>query len=226
MVTTIYDIFKGTLWMKMFVFWVKCYWNLVMLVKMTTALAQVIGSAPNSGKPLSETMMADFTNAYTRDSALMDATYGPVYIHIYIYVCVCVCRERERRGGIYTETEMLSFWWNFNHWLHRKLSFWQLSVQPVMKISSKWRHFCFSDMYIRELGYRRWWPVACSVSWTSDILIINRIHKNNLRWNMDQSTQISSTRYSSKDNVLTKCKSFANSRRIRQLHFVIEKHNF
>ena len=44
----------------------------------------------------------------------------------------------------YTETEMLSFWWNFNHWLHRKLSFWQLSVQPVMKISSKWRHFCFS----------------------------------------------------------------------------------
>ena len=39
---------------------------------------------------------------------------------------------------------MLSFWWNFNHWLHRKLSFWQLSVQPVMKISSKWRHFCFS----------------------------------------------------------------------------------
>ena len=43
-----------------------------------------------------------------------------------------------------TETEMLSFWWNFNHWLHRKLSFWQLSVQPVMKISSKWRHFCFS----------------------------------------------------------------------------------
>ena len=44
----------------------------------------------------------------------------------------------------HTETEMLSFWWNFNHWLHRKLSFWQLSVQPVMKISSKWRHFCFS----------------------------------------------------------------------------------
>ena len=45
---------------------------------------------------------------------------------------------------VHTETEILSFWWNFNHWLHRKLSFWQLSVQPVMKISSKWRHFCFS----------------------------------------------------------------------------------
>ena len=39
---------------------------------------------------------------------------------------------------------MSSFWRNFNHWLHWKLSFWQLPVQPVMKISSKWRHFRFS----------------------------------------------------------------------------------
>ena len=37
-----------------------------------------------------------------------------------------------------------SFWRNFHHWLHWKLSFWQLSVRPVMKISSKWRHFRFS----------------------------------------------------------------------------------
>ena len=43
-----------------------------------------------------------------------------------------------------TETKMSSFWRNFNHWLHWKLSFWQLPVQPVMKISSKWRHFRFS----------------------------------------------------------------------------------
>ena len=43
-----------------------------------------------------------------------------------------------------TETKMSSFWRNFNHLLHWKLSFWQLSVQPVMKISSKWRHFRFS----------------------------------------------------------------------------------
>ena len=40
---------------------------------------------------------------------------------------------------------MSSFWRNFHHWLHWKLSFWQLSVQPVMKISSKWRHFRFSE---------------------------------------------------------------------------------
>ena len=44
----------------------------------------------------------------------------------------------------YTETEMSSFWWNFHHWLHWKLSKWQLPVQPVIKISSKWRHFRFS----------------------------------------------------------------------------------
>ena len=39
---------------------------------------------------------------------------------------------------------MSSFWQNFHHWLHRKLSQWQLSVQSVMKISSKWQHFRFS----------------------------------------------------------------------------------
>ena len=31
---------------------------------------------------------------------------------------------------------MSSFWRNFHHWLHGKLSFWQLSVQPVTKFSS------------------------------------------------------------------------------------------
>ena len=52
-----------------------------------------------------------------------------------------------------TETKMSSFWRNFNHWLHWKLSFWQLPVQPVMKISSKWKHFRFSgcSWFIWEL---------------------------------------------------------------------------
>ena len=45
---------------------------------------------------------------------------------------------------MHTETKMSSFWWNFHHWLHWKLSFWQLPVQPVMNISSKWRLFRFS----------------------------------------------------------------------------------
>ena len=44
-----------------------------------------------------------------------------------------------------TETEMSSFWWNLHHWLHWKLSKWQLPVQPVIKISSKLRHFRFSN---------------------------------------------------------------------------------
>ena len=43
-----------------------------------------------------------------------------------------------------TEMEMLSFWWNFYHWQHWKLSKWQLPLLPVIKISSKWRHFCLS----------------------------------------------------------------------------------
>ena len=46
-----------------------------------------------------------------------------------------------------TETKMSSFWRNFHHWLHWKLSFWQLPVQPVMNISSKWRLFRFSEYH-------------------------------------------------------------------------------
>ena len=60
-----------------------------------------------------------------------------------------------------TETKMLaSIWRHFCHWLYLKLSFWQLSVQPVMKISSKWQHFRFD---VRPLEWlflhlmRRWW---------------------------------------------------------------------
>ena len=48
------------------------------------------------------------------------------------------------KQAMYTEMEMSSFWWNYHHWQHWKLSKWQLPVQPVMKISSKWRHFRFS----------------------------------------------------------------------------------
>ena len=50
---------------------------------------------------------------------------------------------------------MSSFWWNFHHWLHWKLSKWQLPVQPVMKISSKWRHFRFSG---------KWWHLDRTLS--------------------------------------------------------------
>ena len=34
----------------------------------------------------------------------------------------------------------------FYHWLKQMLSIWQILVQPVVKISSKWWHFCFSGV--------------------------------------------------------------------------------
>ena len=41
---------------------------------------------------------------------------------------------------------MSSFWLNFHHWLHWKLSKWQLPVpQPAMKTKSKWWYFRFSE---------------------------------------------------------------------------------
>ena len=55
----------------------------------------------------------------------------------------------------FMETEMSSFWWNFLRWLHWKLSKWQLPVQPVIKISSKWRHFRFCDITPRLI----WWEL-------------------------------------------------------------------
>ena len=79
-----------------------------------------------------------------------------IFIHISLKVCfqwsnwlslvwITVCHRKADKP--FTETKMSSFWRNFNHWLHWKLSFWQLPVQPVMKISSKWRHFRFSVIW-------------------------------------------------------------------------------
>ena len=45
------------------------------------------------------------------------------------------------------------FWWNFHHWLHWKLSKWQLPVQPVMKISSKWWHFRFGGSVVFNVAH-------------------------------------------------------------------------
>ena len=51
------------------------------------------------------------------------------------------------RGHLKTETKVSSFWRNLCHWLHRKLSKWQISVQPVTKISSKWQHIRISEWF-------------------------------------------------------------------------------
>ena len=50
---------------------------------------------------------------------------------------------------IITEMEMSSFWWNFHHSLHKKLSFWQLPVQPKMEIFQNEGHFRFNYPHLR-----------------------------------------------------------------------------
>ena len=65
------------------------------------------------------------------------------------------------------EMDMSSFLWNFHHW---QLSFWQLLVQAVMEILSKWWHFRFKNgmkvikprtikfAYVMYLYHVGWWP--------------------------------------------------------------------
>ena len=65
-------------------------------------------------------------------------------------------------------TQMLSLWWNCHHWLHWKLSKWQLPVQPAMTISSKW-YFRSSGCIIgacrsdgsNRITYLRYWGSLC-----------------------------------------------------------------
>ena len=77
--------------------------------------------------------------AHVRDKHIVKLANSPSINEI-IYFLSC-----HWNGNVFILTTFLSpFWWNFHHWLHWKLSFWQLPVQPVMKILSKWQHFCFS----------------------------------------------------------------------------------
>ena len=52
-------------------------------------------------------------------------------------------QDTEKSSSEYTmQAEMeMSFWSSFPHWLHQKLSNWQLLVQRMVQISSKWHHF-------------------------------------------------------------------------------------
>ena len=95
-----------------------------------------------------------------------------------------------------TENKMSSFWWNFHHWLYWKLSKWQLPVQPVIKISSKWRHFCFSECVLITQGIQYFTKVYffCKVHFfllktflTSWLQWINR---NIFFWDLDINTSI------------------------------------
>ena len=76
--------------------------------------------------------------------------YVSVWIHLFSFHCqMCICWYR------YTTTMISSFWRHFRHWLHRKLSFWQLPMQPMTKMSSKWRYFRFSVRCECGKGIRR-----------------------------------------------------------------------
>ena len=50
---------------------------------------------------------------------------------------------------VFIETKLSLFWWNFHYWQHWKLSFWQLPVQPVLKISSRWWHFLLNVIWMK-----------------------------------------------------------------------------
>ena len=70
---------------------------------------------------------------------------------------------------------MSSFGRNFHHSLHIQLSFWQLPVQPMTKISPKWPHFSFGVpqdecMAPMMFGVFRRWPTQCWV-WRQSILL-------------------------------------------------------
>ena len=54
-----------------------------------------------------------------------------------------------------TETKISSFWLNFHHSLQRKLSNWQHQAQPLMGITSWWRHFHFIESYT-SMSYFIW----------------------------------------------------------------------
>ena len=91
--------------------------------------------------------------------------------HIIVRVPVNNPKNIGKRDS-YAETEILSSWWNFHHWLHTKLLFWQLSVQPVKKISLKMIIFSFQcrfqcctawiNTYVGKLDHRfpQWWLVT------------------------------------------------------------------
>ena len=50
-----------------------------------------------------------------------------------------------------SEMAILSFWRNIRHWLHRKLSFWQLPVRAVTQISWMWHFENDSLLYSRAI---------------------------------------------------------------------------
>ena len=65
--------------------------------------------------------------------------------HYDVTVMICWTNTLQTYVGYEALAEPnMSFWRDFHHWLHWQLSSWQLLMQPVMKISSKWQYFRFT----------------------------------------------------------------------------------
>ena len=101
-----------------------------------------------------------------------------------------------------TETEILSFWRQFHHWLYRKLSKWQLSLQAVTKISLKCWNFRFCECSIIFAQQTRVLTTAClygTLTWNitvRDFIIPERwhgeghSHKTYTLWKSIQQTHV------------------------------------
>ena len=87
---------------------------------------------------------------------------------------------------INTETVM-SFWLNFRHYLHRKLSKCQFLVKPVMEILTKWRHFRISERYEfnavlpTSVVYSFTVPHSRHMTWYFPVLVLSENAENIIR---------------------------------------------
>ena len=139
--------------MKMLEFWLKFHWSLFLRgpINNIKALVQIMAWRRPGDKPLSEPMLVSLL---THNGSLGLNELMTWWSDDSIVV------------STNTEMVMSSFWQNFItyggifiQWLHWKLSKWQLPVQPVQKILSRWGPFDFSaghkfDMHPKT--YRRW----------------------------------------------------------------------
>ena len=80
--------------------------------------------------------------------------------------------RQNSQTDVYTETEISSFQRNYHHCVHRKLPIWQLPVQPVANISSKWRYFV--SVYTMSI----WRPLP------SEVLCVKATSRSS-RWSLD-----------------------------------------
>ena len=91
---------------------------------------------------------------------------------------------------IETEIHVSLFGGNIRHWLHRKLTFWQLPVQPVNGISSAW-HFHFSrsiDNVWRRTGDNAIpEPIMSHLYYiTCDDSLLSPTTEKKLQWNLNE----------------------------------------